>query len=619
MRKKVKNTKRNVNKKRSKITKKYKKGGVVSIKEISEFDDPCGVAWKYKENDITFISEKDYKEEEDYKLCQEIKSKVNNEFINVVKELKSLVKAMLDCNDKFKENCSPQTFMMWDNKRLKSKNDKNPDFVENNLDSWFTYAFHDNSKKAGDGGNLSLDDFKSKMLVDEIDLTPDEGSMAIQIFYNRMTVPLTMLILEYDKLQELGDETVNTLLSMINSDEIERRGKIMETYSWLSINELRKIYGDAPTDVDLKNNSAFHMVLGTTDIDGFDLWGGYFGGCQLIGFTTSVKGGGPGCSGYQWPPVRLKNPELNCFTIISADRSTSFTIDENDELVFKTSLDQNWEKRLMSKKPDWWTKSTKLQSLTDMGEIPGFKETEKPGLYLKKEYIPFEDDSCVVCEVSKQSATKILEMIKEEKEFYIVLKNSEGKLLGWKSDNSLDKNTRQTGDDGSPVNQGSGGKMFVANPKSFFGVVSKLKEKIAVAGPSGTAWYVFSTTKLLNKYKEEKLMARLTLKQLETVCIVPHHSIYEVLLAIASSPINLIVFEMSKTNRDYVDELFSIGEIISEKETQEEEQEEEPEKEIEEESEEEKEEESEEEKEEESEEESDNDDSNGIELIDEEV
>ena len=567
MRKKVKDTKKKIHKKRNKITKKNKmtksdkKGGVVSIKEVSEFDDACGVAWKYKGNDITFISEKDYKQEEDYKLCQEIKSKVDNEFINVVKELKSLVKAMLDANDKFKVNCTPQTFIMWDNNRLKIKNDKNPDFVENNLDSWLTYAFHDNSKKPGDGGNMSLDDFNKRMLVDEIDLSPDEGSMAIQIFYNRMTVPLTMLILEYDKLQELGDETVDRLLSMINSDEIERRGKIMETYSWLTINELRKIYRDAPSDSDLKNNSAFHMVLGTTDIDGFDLWGGYFGGCQLIGFTTSVKGGGPGCSGYQWPPVRLKNPELNCFTIISADRSTSFTIDENDELVLKTSLDQNWEKRLMSKKPDWWTKSTKLQSLTDMGEIPGFKETEKPGLYFKKEFIPFEDENCVVCEVSKEAATNMLGMIKEEKEFYIVLKNSEGKLLGWKSDNSLDKNTRQTGDDGSPVNQGSGGKMFVANPKSFFGVVSKLKEKIAVAGPSGTAWYVFSTTKLLNKYKDEKLMARLALKQLETVCIVPHHSIYEVLLAIASNPINLITFEMSKTNRDYVNELYSIAEL----------------------------------------------------------
>ena len=563
MRKKTKDIKRNIPKK-NKITKKNKKGGVVSIKEVSEFDDACGVAWEYQGKEIRFISEKDYKEEEDYRLCQEIKTRVDNEFVDVVKELKNLVKAMLDCNDKFKVNCSPQTFMMWDNNRLKMKNDKNPGFVENNLDSWLTYAFHDNSKKPGDGGNMSLEDFTNKMLVEEIVLNPDEGSMAIQIFYNRMTVPLTMLILEYDRLQNLGDEKVDVLLSMINSDEIERRGKIMETYSWLSINQLRKIYNDAPTDLDLKNNSAFHMVLGTTDIDGFDLWGGYFGGCQLIGFTTSVKGGGPGCSGYQWPPVRLKNPELNCFTIISTDRSTSFTIDENNDLVFKTSLDQNWENRLMANKPDWWTKSTKLQSLTDMGEIPGFKQIEKPGLYLKTQFIPFEDENCVVCEVSKDTATKMLDIIKKEKEFYVVLRNSEGRLLGWKSDNSLDKNTRQLGDNGSPINQGSGGKMFVANPKSFFGVVSKLKEKMAVAGPSGTAWYVFSTTRILNKYKDNKLMARLTLKQLETVCIVPHHSIYEVLLAIAISPINLIQFEMSKTNREYIDELYSIGGLLSE-------------------------------------------------------
>ena len=114
----------------------------------------------------------------------------------------------------------------------------------------------------------------------------------------------------------------------------------METYSWLSINQLRKIYNDAPTDLDLKNNNAFHMVLGTTDIDGFDLWGGYFGGCQLIGFTTSVKCGGPGCSGYQWPPVRLKT-RIKLFYNYLNDRSTSFTIDENNDLVFKTSLDQN--------------------------------------------------------------------------------------------------------------------------------------------------------------------------------------------------------------------------------------------------------------------------------------
>ena len=131
----------------------------------------------------------------------------------------------------------------------------------------------------------------------------------------------------------------------------------------------------------------------------------------------------------------------------------------------------------MANKPDWWTKSTKLQSLTDMGEIPGFKQTEKPGLYLKTQFIPFEDENCVVCEVSKDTATKMLDIIKKEKEFYVVLRNSEGRLLGWKSDNSLDKNTRQLGDNGSPINQGSGGKMFVANPKSFFGVVSKLKEK----------------------------------------------------------------------------------------------------------------------------------------------
>ena len=36
------------------------------------------------------------------------------------------------------------------------------------------------------------------------------------------------------------------------------------------------------------------------------------------------------------------------------------------------------------------------------------------------------------------------------------------------------------------------------------------------------------------------------------------------LLAIAISPINLIEFEMSKTNREYIDELYSIGELLSE-------------------------------------------------------
>ena len=75
---------------------------------------------------------------------------------------------------------------------------------------------------------MSLEDFTNKMLVEEIVLNPDEGSMAIQIFYNRMTVPLTMLILEYDRLQNLGDEKVDVLLSMINSDEIgeENHGDI---------------------------------------------------------------------------------------------------------------------------------------------------------------------------------------------------------------------------------------------------------------------------------------------------------------------------------------------------------------------------------------------------------
>jgi len=549
-------------KKKYKITfRKNKKGGFDSQQKVSEFDDACGVAWKYKKNKITFISEKDYKQDYDYLLCKEIKDNVNNEFIEVLKELKNLTEAIYKCNDKFKKNCSPKTFIKWDNNRIKIKNKNNPDFIEDNLNSWFTYAFHDNSKKPSDGGNMSLDDFNNKFLVDKIDLTPEEGSTAIQIFYNRMTVPLTMIILEYDKLRELNDNEVNTLLTILNEDEIERRGKILETYSWLPILEIRKIYKDTPSNFDLKNNSAFHMILGTTDIDSFDLWSGYFGGCHLIGFTTSVKGGGPGCSGYQWPPVRLKNPELNCFTIISSDRSTSFTIDENNDLIFKTSLDINWEQKLTNEKPEWWIKSTKLQKILNIDEIPEFNKNKKPGLYFNKEYIPFQNDDCIVCEVSKDNTVKILDIIKNDKQFYIILKNNVGNFLAWKSDNNLEKNTMQEDENGNLINQGSGGKMFVANPKSFFGIVCKLKEKLAVAGPSGTAWYVFSTAKILNKYKENKLMAKLCLKQIETVCIIPHHSIYEVLLAISVNPINLITFDMSKNNDDYINELYNIGEI----------------------------------------------------------
>tara|TARA_R110002072_G_scaffold56672_2_gene146479 strand:+ start:41 stop:1717 length:1677 start_codon:yes stop_codon:yes gene_type:complete len=542
-------------------TRKSKKGGVVTMKEVSELDDACGVAWIYNNKKINFISEKEYKSNEDYELCEEIKDLVPNEFIEVVKELKILVKSLLKCNNKFKLDCSPQTFMMWDNSRLKIKNKNNPDFIKDDLNSWLTYAFHDNSKKPGDGGNLSLEDFDKKLLSDEIDLTPNEGSMAIQIFYNRMTVPLTMLILEYENLQKLIDPEIKELLDLINLDEIKRRALIMEKYSWVSIDQLRDIYMNAETNSDLTKNDAFQMVLGTSDINTFDLWGGYFGGCQLIGFTTSVKGGGPGCSGYQWPPVRLKNPDLNCFTIIAADRSTSFTIDENDELVFKTSLDNKWKTQLLDSKPDWWIDSTKLVKIVNMADIPDFSRIEKPGIYFEKEYLPFTDDDCIICEVSIDTTGKILQLIKDEKEFYIVLKDSSGKLVGWKSDNSIDKNTRQRDKDGNILNEGSGGKMFVANPKSLFGIISRLNSKMAVAGPSGTAWYVFSTAKILSKYSDNSLMARLTLKQIETVCIVPHHSIYEVLLAIGVSPINLIQFNMSQSNREYINELYKIGQI----------------------------------------------------------
>ena len=386
--------------------------------------------------------------------------------------------------------------------------------------------------------------------------------MCVQIFYNRMTIPLTMIILEYNNLlkKQNTNSDIKNLLDIINFNEISRREKILETYSWLSIDNLRNIYNNAKTNSDINENEAFHILLGTSDIDNWDLWKGYFGGSHLIGITSLVKGGGPNCSGYQWPPVRVKSEDYDCFKILSSNRKTVFAINSDDKLIFKTELSEKWKNNIGDTTLDWWTQSKQLEKVSNLGEESKkiYNETEKPGIYFEDKYISFTLENCKECELSNESVDTILEALKNKISFYIVMRDSLGQNQMWKNNNEINTNTKQK----EYVDQGSGGKALIANPKSFFGLVCKSKNKLAVAGPSGTAWYVLTTALLFKEYENKKNMTKLALNQIEIVAIMPHHSIFEILLAISVDQIKLIEFDINANNKDIINDLLKITEDI---------------------------------------------------------
>ena len=93
---------------------------------------------------------------------------------------------------------------------------------------------------------------------------------------------------------------------------------------------------------------------------------------------------------------------------------------------------------------------------------------------------------------------------------------------------------------------------------SFFGLVCKAKNKLAVAGPSGTAWYVLTTARLFKEYENNKNMTKLVLNQIEIVGIMPHHSIFEILLAASVEPIKLIDFKIDDNNENIINNLLDI-------------------------------------------------------------
>jgi len=558
-------------------------------RKTSEDDDPCGIGWiAPNRKTIELISEKDYLKSDDKKLLKKLSNypQAKNGFNLLIDDLKKFTLALFNANSLFKEGAAPSDFMLfYTNKLIKKFPHLNISHLENTLESWLIYSLHNSNKKPGDSGYLNLHQFIQNVVRPDrvLDLSPSEGNVCIQAFFNRMIVPITMIILEYNQLNE--SPIGQSLLKLLNIDDLKRRYQIMETFSWLSISSLRNIYSS------LDSENAIQMVLGTSNIDKWEPFLGYFGDCHLLGITTWSKGGGPsntdknnqpcGGQGAGWPPFRISNSSLNCYSIFTKDQSTTFLQQGNDLLFRNINKDESFHKKIGAV-PNWWAKSNNTISVP-LSQIPNFnrssypplKKSPKPlsrsiallnkaselqniksGIYTDNMFFPFDEENCSVCTTSHSTSNSIVTNLANKSTFYIVI----GKKA-WQAKQNIKLATQQKilNSHGSPttINKIGGGKALIVNPDSLFGLISKWTGKLTISGPSGTAWLIISTSLLFKNYisrpKPSIPLKSLILTSIISISSFPHHSIYEILLAASAPPINAFPFDINESNKNIID------------------------------------------------------------------
>lgn len=576
---------------KKKLSKKRRSGGGNQSPE-SISDDTCGIGWQYKTTGpdsnlkLEIITEKKYLTSKDKRLINKLKESLKEEDImsDIIQNFKDLIQQFQQCNELFREYVRPLDFIKW---WIREKPDKAlggkekiahftdellKGFDESDPDSWYYFALWNHNYMSKEDFNKNV--IKPTTTTEKPKVTKQQGQEFIQRFVNTMAIPLTMLILEYDTL--MGNVKGQKLIGLLSSDEINNRISYLETYSWLSIENLRTLYKNTITTDDLKTNLAFKMVLGTGDLNNWDYWGGYFGTSQVLGITTLSKGGACG-TGWQLPVTRESKIKNNCYNIIAENKDTLFTIynktidDDNKEdiLLFKSTwnTDSYWNKTFKDEKPQWWTESKELIKLSDDDRIKILGPTkEKPGIYLESTSALF-NSPCDECKINNDDKQKLLDEINkltktnEPIKLYIVMLNSEAKPVAWESTNQIESITQQDLEPEYRNIEGiasSGGKSLIVNPNSFFGLVCEATEKVAIAGPSGTAWLILTTIKLLKANDTDIIMSKAALIMLELIALIPHHSIYEILLAITTKPLNLIPdYSINNTNINTINKLMT--------------------------------------------------------------
>lgn len=545
-------------KSKAKNHKKNTTGGnipLIAPRKTSEYDDACGVGWKsVDQKTIELVSEEEYLKSEDATLIRTLDAipEIQYSFNGLIADVKEFIELLFQLNDKFKEETTPYDFMQLYSKKIRISKPDSPE-LQNTKESWLIYALYDARKGPADNGFLPLEELTQKIIdPSNIKLSPAEGNLCVQSFFSKMMVPITMIILEYDKLKK--DPDGDRLLQLLNIDDIKRRSNVMETFSWLSIDTLREIYAD------LNAQEAMQMVLGTSNISEWDSFKGYFGDCHVLGITIWSKGGGPQGQGAGWPVGRIQQATLDCFSVLTQGQKTMF-LEQGDDLLFSTFDQKDKINTQIGAIPDWWSKTINTTKIKP-NDIPLYNQYETSGIYTSKKFFPFTNTNCAndgdgICTISETTATDIHQNLGDELIFYVVIGQN-----AWKTSRTLQKTTQQTtyNEDGTKksLNKGSGGKALTVNPASLFGLISKWKGKLTVAGPSGTAWLVISTALLFKKYQPQADITTQPMKQvilgaITSISAYPHHSIFEVLLAASAPPINAFKFKFNETNQTLIE------------------------------------------------------------------
>lgn len=555
-------------------------------RKTSEDDDPCGIGWIAPNGKtIELISENDYLKSDDKKLLKKIirYPQAKNGFNLLIEDIKEFTLALFKANSLFKKGASPSDFMHLYTEKLRLKFPNIPAF-ENTEESWLIYALHNSTKTEKEIGYITLDQFKERLVRPKfVKLSLPEGNFCLQVFKNKMIVPITMIILEYNQLNR--SPIGQSLLKLLNINDLIRRWTIMETFSWLSIASLREIYSS------LDSENAMQMVLGTSNINEWEPLLGYFGDCHLLGITIWSKGGGPtnkdknnqpcGGQGAGWPLSRISNSSLNCYSIFTKNQSTTFLQQGNDLLFRNINKDETFHKKIGAI-PNWWAKSNNTISVP-LNQVPNYdpilppslKKSPKPlahsiallnkaselqniksGIYTDNMFFPFDEENCSICTISHSTSNSIVENLAKKSTFYIVI----GKKA-WRTEQNIKTATQQkilnSHSSTIPIDKSSGGKSLIANPNSLFGLISKWNNKFTVAGPSGTVWFFLSTALLFKKYQPgpqpSSALKNLILTSISSLLSpIPHHSIYEILLAASAPPINAFPFDINESNQNII-------------------------------------------------------------------
>jgi hypothetical protein len=544
--------------KRNKISrKKSKRGGTDHvITDTSIPDDVCGIGWKFvgEPKIQSVISEKVYQTTEDRKLINILLSNnIPNEFNNYVSKICNLIDILYKINNKF-EKAKPFTFMKTNIEKI-NENEKTKVKVEleNNPRSWKIYALFDGSKDNKQDGYMTLERCYDIIDNPNIDIGYSEGSLLVQTFCSRILVIITMIILELDMLKDKSsqDENIAQLFNLLSEEDLNRRAKILEEFAWFSIDVLRDLYKR------LSEEDAMRMVIGADDPKEWSSYSGFFGDCHLLGSAVWSKSAGN-------PKSRLNRADLGCYDIFIKNKKTDFWLNNNN-LLFKPQDRKWWSqttslKRMKSENPDNVENYNKLFPEIIRKQIePGVyiniskDDSSNPSTYIK--YYKFDDITNNKAIITGNTADIILTDISNFKlnTVYIII-NSEI----FNINPTINKESRQIiSENGEPINVGTGGKIFTVNEKSLAGLINKWRGTLAVAGPSGTSWFLLSTSLLFNDYKpgNNKKMIYLILSLIIGVCSLPHHSIEEVVLAASAPPIKAFNYTLNMTNEDAIKEI----------------------------------------------------------------